>query len=199
MCCLRKSSVTAFACKEPHLQSKTSSSALLLTFTTHTQHEKREASDRRIEFIGAMFFFTSKKLLMSHVASIQHWRVLCSIPYYPTIGIMQFKRARRMGFKRPPLRTMSKISRYALIDSFPFLSAIVFGRQTVIVMWRLGRNSRYSHPSLKSCRDRQKLSDYDLFSNVSELQSALCWHDFTFQTLLFLLWVFETILVLRLV
>ena len=57
MCCLRKSSVTAFACKVPHLQSKTSSSALLLTFTTHTQHEKREIGNTKCEVTGAIFFF----------------------------------------------------------------------------------------------------------------------------------------------
>ena len=56
-CCLWKSFVTFLTCKIPNLQSKTSSSVLLLTFTTHTQHEKREAGNAKSEFTGAIFFF----------------------------------------------------------------------------------------------------------------------------------------------
>ena len=47
----------SLAPKVPRLQSKTSSSALLLTFTTHTQHEKGEAGTTKREFTGAIFFF----------------------------------------------------------------------------------------------------------------------------------------------
>ena len=56
-CCLCKSSVTFFTCKVPRSQSKTSSSAFLLSFTTHTQHEKREAGNTKREFTGAIFYF----------------------------------------------------------------------------------------------------------------------------------------------
>ena len=74
--CWCKSSVTCFACKVPRLQSKTSSSALLLTFTTHTQHKKREAGNTKCSKV-LFSFFTSKKLLTEVVSYVyQNWHQL---------------------------------------------------------------------------------------------------------------------------